>query len=137
MSKKPEKCVFILSEKLSPGQALNCTALLGSSLGGQYPGLIGENYKDADGVFHLGLLSLPVVILKTREEELIQIRHNALELENTKCIDLTNVSQEAMKYKELVERASKTRFSAFKYIALSLFGDSGEISDLTRDLKLY
>ena len=44
---------------------------------------------------------------------------------------------DAAKAKELVERASKTRFSAFKYIALSLFGDSGEISDLTRDLKLY
>ena len=137
MSKKPEKCVFILSEKLSPGQALNCTALLGASLGGQYPDLIGENFEDADGVFHLGLLSLPIVILKAREGELIQIRHNALELEKTQCIDLTNVSQESMKYKELVERASKTRFSAFKYIALSLFGESGEINDLTRNLKLY
>ena len=137
MSKKPEKCVFILSEKLSKGLALNCTALLGSSLGGQYPGLIGENFEDADGVFHMGLLSFPVAILKAREEELIQIRHNALELENTKCIDLTNVSQESMKYEELVERASKTRFSAFKYIALSLYGDPDEINDLTRNLKLY
>ena len=87
MPKKPEKCIFILSEKLSKGLALNCTALLGSSLGGQYPSLIGENFEDADGVFHMGLLSFPVAILKAKEEELIQIRHNALELENTKCID--------------------------------------------------
>ena len=137
MTKKVEKCVVILSEGLSSGQALNCTALLGSSLGAQFPNLIGENYKDADGVFHLGLLSLPIVILKATEQDLIQIRHNALELEKTKCIDLTNVSQEAMKYNELVERASKTRFSAFKYIALSLFGDPDEINGLTRNLKLY
>ena len=54
-----------------------------------------------------------------------------------KCIDLTNVSQEAMKYNDLIQRASKTRFSAFKYIAVSLFGDSGEIEDLTKNLKLY
>ena len=137
MSKKPDKCVFILSETLSFGTALNCTALLGSSLGAQYPDLIGENYKDADGVFHLGLLSLPIVVLKAREEDLIQIRHNALELEKTKCIDLTNISQDARTYDELVQKAQKTRFSAFKYIALSLFGDSSEIGDLTKNLKLY
>ncbi|MBG08827.1 MAG: hypothetical protein CME68_08725 [Halobacteriovoraceae bacterium] len=137
MSKKVEKCVFILSDKLPPGLALNCTALLGSSLGAHYPELIGEDYKDADDVFHLGLLSLPIVILKANEGELIQIRHNALELEKTKCIDLTNISQEAMKYNDLIQRASKTRFSAFKYIAVSLFGDSGEIEDLTKNLKLY
>ena len=77
------------------------------------------------------------MILKANEGELIQIRHNALELEKTKCIDLTNVSQEAMKYNDLIQRASKTRFSAFKYIAVSLFGDSGEIEDLTKNLKLY
>ena len=137
MSKKPEKCVFILSEGLPQGLALNCSALLGSSLGGHFPDLIGEDYKDADGVFHLGLLSLPIVILKATEDELIQIRHNALELVNTKCIDLTNTSQEAKKYSELTQVASKTRFSAFKYMALSLFGDSEEIGDLTRNLKLY
>ena len=137
MSKKPEKCVFILSEGLAPGVALNCTALLGSSLGSHFPELIGDNYKDADGVFHLGLLSLPIIILKATEDELIQIRHNALELEKTQCIDLSNISQEAKKYSELTEAASKTRFSAFKYRALTLFGDSEEINDLTRGLKLY
>ena len=88
--KKPEKCLYII-RKIIKRTGAQLYALLGSSLE-PIPGLIGKIFEDADGVFHMGLF--PVAILKAREEELIQIRHNALELENTKCIDLTNVSQE-------------------------------------------
>jgi hypothetical protein len=64
------KIVVLLREGLAPWQELNVTAFLVSGIATSAPGLVGEPYRDADGVEYLPMLRQPVVVM-TGDRELL------------------------------------------------------------------
>ncbi|WP_313542606.1 DUF2000 domain-containing protein [Leifsonia aquatica] len=65
------KIVVLLREGLAPWQELNVTAFLVSGIATSAPGLVGEPYRDADGVEYLPMLRQPVVVM-TGDGELLK-----------------------------------------------------------------
>jgi hypothetical protein len=57
------KIAIALAEDLAVWQKLNVMAFLSSGVSGAYPELLGESYRDADGVAYHRLFRQPVVVL--------------------------------------------------------------------------
>jgi hypothetical protein len=58
----PTKIAVLLRDDLPAWQALNVTAFVVSGVAGTEPGLLGEDYEDADGTKYLPLLGQPVLV---------------------------------------------------------------------------
>ena len=59
-----EKCVMIIDESLPLGEIANTAAILGITLGGKMPQAVGEDVRDGAGNAHIGVIRIPVPILK-------------------------------------------------------------------------
>ena len=70
---KNRKCVMVMDEALAPGIAANTAALLGMTLGSRVQDAIGCDVKDADGHTHMGILQIPLPILKLNTERLQEL----------------------------------------------------------------
>jgi len=62
------KCVIVIDENLPIGILANTAAILGITLGKHIPQLVGEDATDASGQNHLGIIKIPVPILKGNKE---------------------------------------------------------------------
>ncbi|MEB3370799.1 DUF2000 domain-containing protein [Saccharopolyspora mangrovi] len=56
------KIAVVVRDDLASWQRLNVTAFLASGITAAHPGLMGEDYVDADGRKYLPLLGLPVLV---------------------------------------------------------------------------
>lgn len=59
------KIAIVLRADLAPWQKLNVTAFLMSGIVGATPGLIGDRYRDGDGIGYNALAVQPVIVLGT------------------------------------------------------------------------
>ena len=64
MDTTAKKCVMVIDEELPAGVIGNTCAILGATLGKQLPQHIGEDVTDGSGNSHMGIIDLPVVLLK-------------------------------------------------------------------------
>ena len=55
---------MLVDEALSLGIIANTTAILGTTLGKRLPDIVGLDVADKDGNAHLGIVKIPVPILK-------------------------------------------------------------------------
>ena len=65
-----EKCVMIIDPELPTGVIANTTAILGMTLGKRFPEQVGNDVTDASEKTHLGIITVPVPILKGSREML-------------------------------------------------------------------
>jgi len=72
------KVVVILRDDLQPWQELNVTAFLMSGIATSDEGLVGENYRDADGNDYLPMLRQPVMVMTADADKLRSIRTKAM-----------------------------------------------------------
>lgn len=72
------KVVVILRDDLQPWQELNVTAFLMSGIATSDEGLVGENYRDADGNDYLPMLRQPVMVKTADADKLRSIRTKAM-----------------------------------------------------------
>ncbi|MGO2035659.1 MAG: DUF2000 family protein [Brevibacterium sp.] len=72
------KVVVVLREDLKPWQELNVTAFLMSGIATSESGLVGEDYRDADGQNYLPMLRQPVLVMTAGAEVLAKAREKAL-----------------------------------------------------------
>lgn len=73
------KVAIVLRDDLLPWQALNVTAFLTSGIVAQYPGIIGEAYRDRDGNLYNSMSIQPMVILAADPPVMAQVQARALE----------------------------------------------------------
>jgi hypothetical protein len=73
------KIAVLLRDDLEPWQSLNVTAFLVSGLAGTNPGLIGEDYEDADGTAYLPMFGQPVLIFAGDRDLLTAAHARAVE----------------------------------------------------------
>jgi hypothetical protein len=72
------RIAVMLSTDLAAWQELNVTAFLSSGLAAD-PDLLGEPYRDADGVEYLALLGQPVMVFTAEPQVLADARLKAVE----------------------------------------------------------
>ncbi|MFF3986235.1 DUF2000 family protein [Streptomyces sp. NPDC001797] len=72
------KIAVLLRDDLEPWQRLNVTAFLVSGLGATLPEVVGEPYKDADGVGYLPMFRQPVLVFEGGKETLKAAHERAL-----------------------------------------------------------
>lgn len=71
------KVVVVLRDDLQAWQELNVTAFLVSGIATSIEGLVGEDYRDADGNGYLPMLRQPVMVMSAGADKLSSIRGKA------------------------------------------------------------
>lgn len=131
-----EKCVMIIDAALPLGEIANTAAVLGITLGGKVPGVIGAQVGDGAGNSHAGVIRIPVPILKASRAELGKLRLKLYErqLADLTVVDFTELAQGCRTYDEFVDKMSYA--STLDYVGLALYGDKQKINKLTGNLPL-
>ncbi|WP_263315916.1 DUF2000 domain-containing protein [Bacillus swezeyi] len=106
------KCALIIDENLPLGLIANTAAILGAALGKNKPGLLGENVTDGSGIEHLGIVKVPIPILKGNAELLHELRNKLLtdDFRRILMVDFTDVAQSIHTYEAYTGDISKHRF---------------------------
>lgn len=71
------KVVVVLAEGLAPWQELNVTAFLMSGIATSAPELVGEPYRDKDGIDYLPMLREPIMVMAATPDHLSKARAKA------------------------------------------------------------
>ena len=74
MELQNKKCVMIIDEALPLGLIANTAGILGMTLGKLNPETVGPDVQDQSGRAHLGIVALPVPVLKADGEKIRAIR---------------------------------------------------------------
>ena len=100
MDLQNEKCVMVIDENLPMGIIANTAAILGITLGKKRPYVVGCDVEDQSGGGHLGIVELPVPILKGNPGLIREIREKLYqpEFEDLTVVDFTDLAQSCKTY---------------------------------------
>ena len=126
---KNRKCVMVMDASLAPGIAANTAALLGMTLGSKGKEAIGCDVQDADGNIHMGILQIPLPILKMETEKLQELRRQ--------LFDFSDAAQTCNVYEDWIVKAKNLPENQFHYLGIGLYGDKKKINRLCGSLPLY
>lgn len=128
------KCVMIIDEELPLGIIANTTAILGS----HYPGIIGKNVVDKNENEHLGIIEIPIPILKGNKEFLNNLRYTLYKEEYKDMIvaDFSDVAQSCKTYDEYIEKISRADSSNINYFGIAIYGKKKQVNKLTGSIGL-
>ncbi|WP_307893193.1 DUF2000 domain-containing protein [Bacillus swezeyi] len=132
------KCALIIDENLPLGLIANTAAILGAALGKNKPGLLGENVTDGSGIEHLGIVKVPIPILKGNAELLHELRNKLLtdDFNDILTVDFTDVAQSIHTYEAYTEKFQSTASSDYRYFGIGVCGDKKKVNRLTGSLGL-
>jgi hypothetical protein len=130
-----QRCVVIVDEALPPGLAANAAAVLAFTLGARLPGLVGEDFADADGTAHAGLIPVGVPVLRAPAERLPALRAGALEA-GLDVVAFPTFGQQTTDYAEFRAHVARTPGADLRYLALALHGPRRPVARLTGSLPL-
>lgn len=138
MDRQNEKCVVILDERLPLGVIANTAAILGISLGGKMPEVIGKDVEDAAGRIHSGIIEFPVPILRSDAESIKAIREKLYQPEFSELttIDFSDLAQGCRTYDEYIEKMKETEESGLTYLGIAICGAKKKINKLTGSMPL-
>lgn len=131
-----EKCVMIIDEALPTGETASVAAILGITLGGKLQEVVGQSIVDGVGNFHMGVIKIPVPVLKADRKTIRKLRLRLYEkpFEELTAVDFTDLAQGCKTYDEFVDKMSYT--SSLDYIGLAVYGDKRMVNKLTGSLPL-
>lgn len=138
IKEKDTKCVIVINEKLPLGVIANTSAILGVSLGKNIPEFVGEDAADASGKCHLGIITIPIPILKGNEEILRELREELYTeyYEDMTVVDFSDVAQSCNIYSEYLEKAAITPEIDHNYFGIAICGNKKKVNKLTGSMPL-
>lgn len=138
MQKADKKCVMLIDEALPLGIIANTAAILGTTLGKRLPDIVGTDVVDKDRNAHLGIVEIPVPILKGNAQLIKEIRERLYESEFQELlvVDFSNVAQGCTDYDDYTIKLSKTTQSELQYFGIALCGSKKLINKLTGSIPL-
>ena len=138
MYEKNQKCVIVIDETLPIGIIANTSAILGITLGAKVEEIVGDNVMDKTGNSHLGIIKIPIPILKATTETIKAIHKKLYEHDfyDLTTVDFTDLAQSCKTYDEFVERMNHTQEKDLKYIGLAIYGSKNKINKLTGNIPL-
>lgn len=131
-------CVVVVNEALPVGVQANTAAILGMTVGGRRPGVVGDDVRDASGVIHAGIVTVPVPVLRCDGARLRALRDTLRDpvFEDVLTVDFSDVAQSCRTYAEYRARAAATPEPDYAYLGLALCGPRAKVKRLTGNLPL-
>lgn len=138
MDLKDNKCVMVIDEALPLGIIANTAGIMGITLGKYIPEAVGANVVDKDGRAHLGIIAIPVPVLKADKERLKAIREQLYEpkFADVIAVDFSDVAQGCNVYTEYIELAKTAGSDEMVYYGVGLCGPKKLVNKLTGNLPL-
>lgn len=138
MQTADRKCVMVIDEALPLGIIANTAAILGTTLGKKQPDLVGDDVVDKSGNEHLGIVEIPVPILKGNARLIKEIRERLYETEfkDLLTIDFSDVAQGCKTYDDFMDKLSETTESELQYLGIALCGSKKLVNKLTGSIPL-
>lgn len=138
MENQNQKCVMIIDESLPLGIISNTAAIMGITLGRQIPDRIGSDVTDKTGNTHMGIIDIPVPILKGNHSLLKALRKRLYEPEfsNLIVVDFSDVAQGCNTYDDFTRKISGVPESELKYYGVAICGNKKLVNKLTGSMPL-
>jgi hypothetical protein len=130
-----ERCVIVVDEDLPAGLAANAAAVLALTLGAREPGLVGEDFVDADAQPHPGLIPIGLPVLRASRDELVELRRRA-GADGVSVIDFPVFGQRTNDYDEFRGMVAATPAAELSYLGVALSGPHRAVRRLTGTLAL-
>lgn len=132
------KCVMIIDSELPIGVIANTSAILGVTLGKHIPEQVGENVTDAACKTHLGIITIPIVMLKGSKDILKNLRERlyAPEFNDLVAADFSDVAQCCNVYSEYIAKAASMPEQEYNYFGISIYGEKKKVNKLTGFMPL-
>lgn len=136
--KQDTKCVIVIDENLPLGILANTATILGITLGKLIPELVGQDATDASGQCHLGIIKVPVPILKGNKEILSELRRNLYtsDFDDIIVVDFSDVAQGCNIYSEYLQKVSTVEETQHTYLGLIICGNKKKVNKLTGSMPL-
>lgn len=138
MELNANKCVMVIDEALPLGIIANTAGIMGLTLGKYIPETIGQEVIDKSGCAHLGIIQIPVPVLKADREKIKEIRQRLYQTEfaGFTVVDFSDVAQSCNIYDEYIQHAASVDENDFHYFGIGIFGEKRLINKLTGSLPL-
>lgn len=138
MSDSNRKCVMIIDAELPTGIVANTSAILGITLGKHIPEQVGDDVIDASNLSHLGIITIPVTILRGDKEILKDLRQRLYgsEFSDLVVVDFSDVAQGCNIYSEYVAKATTTSEQDHNYFGIAIYGNKKKVNKLTGFMPL-
>ena len=130
------KIAVIIRDDLAPWQALNVTAFLMTGIVGQFPGVIGEPYRDRSGNIYNALSAQPIIILSADSATIAAIHKRALERRVKTSLYIEEMFSTGH------DAANRAVFGQFapddaKVVGLALREDKKVVDKITKGGRMY
>lgn len=133
-----KKCVMIIDENLPLGLIANTAAVLGNTIGAHYPKLVGSDVVDKSNNTHMGVIKIPIPILKGNASMLFSLREKLYQEEYSDLVvaDFSSVAQSCKNYEEYISKISEVTAKDLKYDGIAIYGDKKKVNKLTCSIGL-
>jgi hypothetical protein len=128
-----DRTVLVIDRELPKGLAANAAAVLALTLGARRPELVGEDYADATGDVHAGLIPTGLPVLGADAAELPAVRRAALE-RGLRVADLPVAGQRTTDYATFTAAVAEEAEPA--YLAVLVSGPRKAVGAVTGSLGL-
>ncbi len=138
MDLQNEKCVMVIDENLPLGMIANTAAIMGFTLGKKVPDVVGADVCDKTGKEHLGIVAIPVPILKGNAEIIKSLRQKLYEPEfsDLTVVDFSDVAQGCNVYEEFIEKMNSVPETELNYFGIAICGAKKKVNKLTGSMPL-
>ncbi len=132
------KCVMVIDEKLPLGLIANTAAVMGITLGKNYPEVVGADVINKSGHRHLGIIEFPVPILKGNTDLIREIREKLYqpEFSGLTVVDFSDVAQGCKTYNEFIDKMAVIDEETLNYMGICICGNKKLVNKLAGSLPL-
>lgn len=132
------KCVMVIDSELPIGVIANTSAILGVTLGNQIPEQVGDDVVDASNKMHLGIITIPIAMLKGNKDILKDLRERLYspEFSDLLVADFSDVAQCCNVYSEYVAMAASVQEQEHTYFGVAIYGEKKKVNKLTGFMPL-
>ena len=132
------KCVMVIDEALPLGFIANTAGILGFTLGKELPGLVGPDVTDGSQQKHMGIIEVPIPILRSSQENIKKLRNTLYheEFEDLITVDFSDVAQSCQVYSQFAAKMAMTEESRIHYFGIGICGSKKKVNKLTGSMPL-
>jgi hypothetical protein len=132
---KPERCVIVVDEALTPGKASNAAAVVAFTLGQRHSHLVGAPLNESDGTAHPGLIPIGIPVLKATAQQLSALRQKSLA--HCDVVDFPVQGQTTTDYEAFRASIQALSGESMQYLAIGLVGPRNRIGKLVGGFALF
>lgn len=129
---------MVIDEALPLGMIANTAAIMGITLGKKLPETVGEDVYDKTGKEHLGIIAIPVPVLKGNAGIIKSIRQKLYEPDflDLIVVDFSDVAQGCNVYDQFIEEMRQVPEADLNYFGIAICGAKKKVNKLTGNMPL-